>query len=203
MTIAYKLTDQNMQTKGGCQWVLGEKKTTKKRETIIGEINTNGQYNSKQPTEIDPPLCSEYWLHFYTDPLLAILLNPIHANFTNPRLFEADCSGLFKDDKGLKVGYTEATLIKEIPLPTITSEQKIKFAILCTMEIHKDPNWTEWANNWLSGKDRSIAAARDAAARAAARAARAARAAADAAADAADAAYAELDLIAIAKKAID
>ena len=137
----YKLTDQNMQTRGGCQWNLNEEKTP------LGNIHP------------DLPLCSDGWLHFYTDPLLAVLLNPIHANIQNPRLFEAECDGYFKDDNGLKVGYTKAKLVKEIPLPEITLEQRIKFAILCTKEVYKAPDWSSWADRWLSGEDRSNAAA--------------------------------------------
>ena len=58
----YKLTDEKMQTYNGFQWVLGE------------THETNGEGN----------LCGPGWLHAYTDPLLAILLNPIHANISNP-----------------------------------------------------------------------------------------------------------------------
>ena len=88
--ILYKFTDQNMQTHGGCQWVLGEKKTTS------GE----GE------------LCGPGWLHCYADPLLAVLLNPIHADYENPRLFRARVGRKSKHDHGLKSGYTKMTLIR-------------------------------------------------------------------------------------------
>ena len=190
----YKLTDQNMQTYNGCKWVLGEEKTTS------GE----GE------------LCGPGWLHCYSDPLLAVLLNPIHADYENPRLFRAHVGGTSKPDHGLKSGYTKMTLIEEIPVPAISTEQRVRFAILCAMKVYRNPGFVQWGENWLSGKDRSAEAAARAAwaaeaawaawaAWAAAEAAEAVRAAAEAAAWAAAeaAAEAEIDLISIAHEAVD
>jgi hypothetical protein len=68
---------------------------------------------------------------------------------------------------------------------------RVRFAILCAKEVCADLPWNAWADKWLSGEDRSEAAAGAAAEAAwAARAARAARAAEAAAAWAARAAYA-------------
>ena len=130
-----------MQTHGGCQWVLGEEKTTS------GE----GE------------LCGPGWLHCYADPLLAVLLNPIHADYENPRLFRARVGRKSKHDHGLKSGYTKMTLIEEIPVPAISTAQRVRFAILCAMKVYQDPGFVQWGENWLSGKDRSAEAARAAA----------------------------------------
>jgi hypothetical protein len=146
----YKLTDQNMRTYNGFQWKLGE------------EVIANGK-NDK--------LCNNSWLHYYHHPLLAILLNPIHVGIQNPRLFEVEALGKHLNDRGLKGGCTKMTLIKEIPLPVITTTQKVAFGILCAVDCYKEETFVRWANNWLKGRDRG-----DAAARAAARAAGAAAA---------------------------
>jgi hypothetical protein len=116
------------------------------------------------------------------------LLNPIHANFETPRLFIAETKGRGKHDKGLKSGYKEMRLIKEIALPEITLTQKIAFGILCAKKVYKDIAWNKWANKWLNGKDRSKKSA-------AANAAYAANAANAAAA-------AHIDLVKIAKEAM-
>lgn len=71
------------------------------------------------------------------------------------------------------------------------------FAILCAKRVYKEVSWVSWADKWLSGEDRSVAAAR-AAARAAA-----AAAAAYAAADAYAAAYAAADADAAVYAAAD
>jgi hypothetical protein len=190
-----KLVTQELQAYRGFQWELGKKEVI---ETAGGE------------------LCSGAFFHYYDHPLLAILLNPIHASIKNPRLFLVETAGETLSDKGLKSGSKELTLVEEIELPDITLNQKIAFGILCALEVNRDPEFVLWANNWLSGIDRSRAAAVAAwsatvwsAARAAANAAWSdAAAAADAvdnaaysAARAADNA-ANIDLISLAKKAL-
>jgi len=188
--IRYKLTDKNMQTYRGFQWEL------------------NKEFSAPGTGE----LCTDGWFHVYTHPLLAVLLSPTHANFSDSdlRLFEAEVSGRSKNDHGLKEGWEHVKLLRELEVPKITITQKVAFGILCAKEVYKDGSWNQWADNWLSGEDRSeetAARAVDyagyAAARAAASAAYAARvayAAARAAAYAAD--TAEIDLISLAEKAM-
>jgi hypothetical protein len=135
--LKYKLSSQNMTTHDGCQWVIGVPKET----TGEGE------------------LCGPGWLHYYDTPLLAVLLNIIHANIETPRLWEAECEGQHLDDHGLKGGCTKQTLIKEIPLPEVTMNQRIAFAILCAKEVCLDETWNDWADKWLSGVDRTKEAA--------------------------------------------
>jgi len=189
----YKLTDENGRTYGGTQWGEGVE------HTALG----TGE------------LCGPGWLHAYTgsesDPeagaLLAVLLNPIHANFQPPRLFEAE-GDVGKTGYGLKVGCTRLRALREIPLPVVTTEQRVRFGILAALEVCPKDGWgikfRAWATDWLDGSDRSASAAWAAeaeawaaeaeaeaetvaawsaarAARAAARAARAASAAAEAA----------------------
>ena len=199
--IVYKLTKQNLQTYGGYQWKPG----------ITRE--TDGRGN----------LCGPGWLHYYHDPLLAVLLNPIHANIDTPIMWEAEAEGLHRDDNGLKGGCTRLTLIRQIDPPQITTEQRIRFGILCAKAVCDSPEWNAWADRWLDGSDRSVetaweawaaavatadAAAAEAAAEAAARAARAvAQATAWAAWEAARTAEAAaestlLDLRAIAREAL-
>ena len=68
--------------------------------------------------------------------------------------------------------------------PVVSLEHRIAFGILCASKACSDPAWTVWADRWLSGEDRSEAAAwtaAEATAEAAAYAAKAASAAAYAA----------------------
>ena len=148
MSTIYKLTDQKMQTHGGYQWVLNEQR----------EVSGTGE------------LCTGGWLHAYSHPLLAMLLNSLHANFQNPRLFKAHGGGKTKRDGQLKLGVTKLTLIEEMPLPEISTEMRVKFAILCAQKVigKHCPEWSAWAKKWLAGTDRSeraAYAAADAAAR--------------------------------------
>ena len=152
--IVYKLTNQKMQTHGGYQWEPGVAR------------ETDGEGN----------LCCPGWLHYYHDPLLAVLLNPIHADIEGPILWEAEAEGLHRDDRGLKGGCTRLTLLRRIELPQITTEQRVRFGILCAKVICDNPAWNAWADRWLDGSDRSQESAW-AAIEAAARAAEAAWAA--------------------------
>jgi len=172
MNIRYKLTEQDLTTYNDTKWVLNEWKET----SGLGELCTGG------------------WLHCYTHPLLAILLNPIHANITNPKLFKCEVEGECLTDYGRKEGWTRMRIIEEMEIPQLSLINKVAFGILCALEVYKDKKWVTWANNWLENKDRSKESAdADAADAAAARyayyAASAAYAASDAARYAADAAY--------------
>jgi hypothetical protein len=158
----YKLTDENLTTQNNTLWVINEWK------------ETDG---------IQQSLCNSSWLHAYEDPYVAAFMYVIHVYYSNPRFFKAEGNGKFLSD-GTKCGVTKLRLLEEIPLPTITTEQRVKIAILCALEVCHEASFVTWANNWLSGKDRS----EDAAAAYADAAYNAARAAAFAA-DYADAAY--------------
>jgi hypothetical protein len=194
----YKLTDSKHQTRNSTQW----------GENVTHEATGDGK------------LCGPGWLHAYTDPLLAVLLNPIHGNIGNPVLWEAE-GDIGKDDRGLKVGCKSLTTIKQLDSPEITVVNRIAFGIFCALEVYHETKFKKWANGWLNNTDRSAYAA--AVAYAAANAAYAAVANATNAYAAANAAYAavadatnayaanaayaaanaaEIDLPAIAKKAM-
>jgi len=163
MNTVYKITNQSLQTHNGFQWELNKQ---------VPELPDGGR------------LCSNKFYHGYSSQLLAVLLNPIHADIANPRLFEAEGFGESLDDRGLKVGYKSMILKKEIELPEVTLVNRIAFGILCALEVTDDESFKTWAENWLNGTDRSEEARAAAASWAEARAA-AASWAADAEAEAA------------------
>ena len=134
MTKLYKLTDQNGQTRGGMQWGPG----------ITHEATGDPSQD----------LCTDAWIHAYEHPLLAVLLNPIHGNFKNPRLFEGD-NEIGKRKSQLLCGCRSFTTAREIPVPAVTTAQKVRFGILCAKQVYKHPKWNQWADAWLDGSDRS------------------------------------------------
>ena len=186
----YKLTDANMRTWGGFQWTLGETRTA------------SG----------DGGLCGPGWLHAYEDPLVAVFMAPAHVEGYT-RLFEGE-GEIRRRDGPLKCGCTSLRLDREIPMPALTTAQRVRAAILCAMAVRwkGDDRWRAWAQGWLDGKNRTAeaaaarAAAWEAAAEAAAWAAEAEEAEAEARArSAAWAAWAAapLDLAAIIRQAIE
>ena len=153
MSTLYKLTNGDGQTRNGTQWGPG-----------VSHSGTG-----------EGGLCGPGWIHAYEHPLVAVLLNPIHADFKNPRLWEAEGKIAIRDGQ-LKCGCKTLTTVREIPLPSITTEMRVRFAILCAKEVYACLSWNAWADRWLSGEDRSEDAAM-AAAEAASAAYRSARAA--------------------------
>lgn len=134
-------------------------------------------------------LCGRGYIHAYEHPLIAVLMDPIHARYLpGGRMWEAEGEVALRVGH-LKCGCVSLTTVREIDVPEITTEQRVRFAILCAKRVCDDPKWNRWADGWLSGEDRSATAA-EAAARLAA-AAEAARSAAG------------LDLIEIAKEATE
>src|SRR6185295_6681486 len=98
METVYKLTDSKNQTYNETQWGPGVTHTA--------------------PGGGD--LCSNKWIHAYPDPVLAVFMNSVHADFKPARLWEANGEvGIRKPDK---IGCTSLTTIRRIkaPKPTLT-----------------------------------------------------------------------------------
>jgi hypothetical protein len=120
--ILYKLTDKNSMTRSNTLW----------GENIKYEV---------QPVE-NPKLCSEQVLHAYKGVNLALLLNPIHVNFDELQLWEAE-GKICVEDWG-KVGCfkLKTTKILELPEWYQKSENRRKvqiiFSILCAEAVLKN-----------------------------------------------------------------
>ena len=179
MTTLYKLTNLHSQTRSATQW----------GENVTHELPARDTYQ----------LCSKQVLHAYASPELAVLMDPIHAILLpDAILWEAEGDVVVSD--GTKVGCTRLTTLKQIPIPAITLEQRVTFAIKCALHVYKGPSWVAWARAWLANTNRdAYAAATNAAAYAYAYAY--ADAAAYAAADAAYAAAADAATYATARAA--
>ena len=141
-----KLTDENGCTFNGTQWGAGV---------------------THSAAEADGPLCSESWIHYYRHPLLAAFMNPVHGGFKQPTLWSVKVTGATKHDGQLKSGAKSVTTLQKIDLPLITTEQRVEIAIRCALLQYKEPTFVSWAEDWVSGKDRSAVAAAAAAAYAA------------------------------------
>src|SRR3990167_4673460 len=150
-TVLIKLTDQNGQTQNGTQWGPGV--THEVRGTWAGT----------------GPLCSPNWLHLYEGLGVALLHNPLGADFQTPRAWRAVTR--VERREGLKAGTRRLTTGEEVTYVPPTTEQLVTVAILLAFD-HYRPDadagaWGVWAVGWLSGEDRSSRAARVAEARAA------------------------------------
>ena len=131
-TRLYKLTTDTLQTYGGYKWVPG------KIHNAPGE----------------GPLCSAGWLHAYLHPGVAAMLNVGDAAIAQARCWEAD-GVVGETDHGLQVGCTALRLLGEVPMPVLTTTQRVRMAISCALAAYHEPTWDAWATSWLMGTHRS------------------------------------------------
>lgn len=135
--ILYKLTDEHAKTRGDTLW---------------------GPNVTHTPRGAATELCTDGYIHAYEHPLLAVLFNPVHGNFDNPRLWEAEGEVVKRDS--MKVGCSSLTTIREIPLPDISCDTRIRFGILVALTVQPDTEFQKWADAWLRGKRDEAPAAR-------------------------------------------
>ena len=114
----FKLTDKEGYTR------RGQKGETKWEEGFTLRLN---------PCE-NPRLCTSDVIHFYTNPNVAFLLNPIHSNIENPQLWEMEGEPVVQRwDKG---GSFSLTAVKKLPEPAWVRQNahlvQITFAELCS-----------------------------------------------------------------------
>ena len=140
-----KLLNPDWTSRCGYKWIIGE------WNEATGDINK--------------PLCTNAWLHYYEHPLLAVFHNSIHAAIRGPIMVEVEVDGEIKRDGYAKAGARRMRVLRQIECPTVTTEQRLRYALLCVKTVCDDPAWNRWADGWLDGSDRSAVTAADAAAR--------------------------------------
>jgi len=141
----YKLTDEFGNTRNKTHWSEGVK------HEIVKELRDNTRH-----------LCSPHYLHAYENPLVAVFMNPVHARYFRPILWQA--TGWVQEREGqLKCGCFSLRVVRRVQLPEITLNQRVRAAIYCALTRPQADNFKHWANEWLSGRNRTQAAAADAA----------------------------------------
>ena len=131
----YKVTNKDGNTKNNTHWDIG----------VTHEV-----------TGV-PKLCTSTVLHAYTSPLLAALLWPLYSSYKPERFFV--CEGEVVVSDGTKVGCQKLTVLGTFELPELTTSQRIAFGILSALQVYKHNAYQQWANNWLTGKNRFVSAA--------------------------------------------
>ena len=134
MTTCYKLTNNVHKTQNNTSW---------------GENVTH-----KLPEKKKYTICSGDVFHAYPSPELAALMDVIHGGYL-PDGILWECEGEKVVADGTKIGCRVLTTLKQIRVPLYTPNQRIAFGILCAQHVCEYPDWNAWANEWLSGKDRS------------------------------------------------
>ena len=105
----YKLTDKNNTTRDRTQWGPGV---------------------TNRATGLHKRLCSNGVIHAYTSPHLASVFHDAHVDYSDDmRLWVAE--GVVIANDGTKVGCRQLKTLYQMPLPRVSSEEKVKFVLLC------------------------------------------------------------------------
>ena len=123
----YLITDSNNKTWRDVTW----------EENITHEQNDN----------------PNYLFSVYDDPILAHMMNSAYEGFKNPNIWLAE--GEVTNSFEFRYECSKLTAKKQIQVNVPTDDQRIAFAILCSIQIVSNPIYKEWAKNYLSGNDRT------------------------------------------------
>lgn len=93
-------------------------------------------------------LCTDAYLHAYTDQYLAVLMTPVHLSYCRLHLWDAD--GDAEKCDGIVIGCTRLKTIQRMDIPEVTMEHRIIFAISCVKQVYTDRDWNMWADGWLN-----------------------------------------------------
>jgi|GEM_PF-3453889 hypothetical protein len=88
-------------------------------------------------------------------PLVAIMLNPWHAQIDHQKMLELEIGRNDLDE----IGSSTNVVVRETTVPSVTTDQKIVFALMTIQEVYGNPVFKCWADDWISGSDRSAEAA--------------------------------------------
>jgi hypothetical protein len=143
--VLYKLTDSDDRTFGNTKW--GENIIHRAAGQVVSKDDPTKVMNDK------PSLCSSYWLHAYTNPVIAILVSPMHVDFVNPNLWVCTGKPKIMDADG-KVGCTKLTTHYRMVCPIVSETTRICWAMRCLSKVYKEDAFNLWANNWVSGYER-------------------------------------------------
>jgi len=134
--IYYKLTDADGNTRNGMHWAKG----------VTNRATGKGK-----------ELCTDGYVHVYDTPEQAAFMRPVHVSrYTRLWKVKSRCKGI---TDGTKRGIKSCTVIEEIELPKLTTEQCVEIGIRASLLVYKDKRYVRWAEDRLSGKDRTVAVA--------------------------------------------
>jgi hypothetical protein len=92
----------------------------------------------------------------HTSAIVAALTHPDSIDGEHNKMFEVNRWKVSVDSSNPEA----YTVVKEVAVPTVTLGQKVAFTVATIKEIYHDSDFTSWAEDWLSGKDRSAESAR-------------------------------------------
>ncbi|MFV1996599.1 MAG: hypothetical protein ACC641_01185 [Acidiferrobacterales bacterium] len=87
--------------------------------------------------------------------LVAIMLNPWHAQLETPKMLELHFTSIAIDTSDPTIRMS----VREVTLPEITTDQKIIFGLMVVSTVFNNNQFNQWAEKWIDGSDRSAESA--------------------------------------------
>jgi len=128
----YKLVDTDYKSFGSCCWKNGP--------LYVTHMESGG---------VDGE-CGPGWLHVYADPILGVMMDPIHANVGTGRILEVECLDATYLNGG-KYICRAVTPVREIKWPLLDMEHRIRMALYCSMAVCSCVDYLSWAESYLEG----------------------------------------------------
>lgn len=108
-------------------------------------------FSSQTPNNIVAQNASEIG----ASPLVAIMLNPWHAQLGKAKMLELHFAAISIDTSDPTIRMN----VREVAVPETTTDQKIIFALMVISAVFKNDQFNEWAEKWINGSDRSAESA--------------------------------------------
>jgi hypothetical protein len=154
-----KLTNEKGNTREHEGWKAGETVSIppKKRSCHFGNCDN---------WKIEVYFCNP---RYFASKKLPLLLWPIGNHSLDFKAFEVKGEIVAHEggvhDGGVFSLCHEVKVVKELALPAVSMDDRVRFAVLCAKQVVNPiefPVWTEWANNWIRSKATSLSDARKA-----------------------------------------
>lgn len=99
--------------------------------------------------------CTPGVFHGYISPEVAVLGNPAHADYWDPRLLRIASTLPWYTNGLMRWTHGNCTVLEELPLPKLSLDELVAWAIVLAPHTAT----RAWAVAWLSGDDRSVRSA--------------------------------------------
>ena len=123
-------------------YLITDKDNTTWRDVQWGENVTHEEENPN------------YHFAVYNSPQAACYMYPFYEEFKNPKLWAASGENPSRDE-GFRTKFAKLTTLNQLTSTLPNKDQRITFAILCSMNLVMNPIYRDWAVRYLKGDDQT------------------------------------------------
>ena len=162
----YLLTNANWEA-NGTHWTTGVTKNIPGNESVFNAkgdswLSLDEFLAAWQNKDKQQPIIREKWLHAFTHPIIAMLLNRVYVDADDPKVWR--CRGKIAHLAIDKLAYcNELTTEQLMVKPNIGLYTRMKFGFACVDKVYKNTAFHNWMLDWFGGR-RGHETARDMAA---------------------------------------